>query len=159
MNQKLMFTALGGFVVGVVAMMLTAFSAAPGLMIVEDDSRYGFEETIDRIKTAADEQGWKVPTVHLLHDAVSPYGYEIDRVAVLELCQPHHAGAILAEDRAKVVSSMMPCRVSVYETADDRIVVSRMNTSLMAQAFGGTIAKVMAEATEENEVILESVLN
>jgi uncharacterized protein (DUF302 family) len=94
----------------------------------------------------------------MIHDAVSPYGYEVDRVAVLELCQPHHAGRILAEDRAKVVTSMMPCRVSVYETSDGRVIVSRMNTSLMAQAFGGTVASVMAEATQENEAILKSVI-
>ena len=30
------------------------------------------------------------------------------RVAVIELCQPDHAGEILADDRAKLVTSMMP---------------------------------------------------
>lgn len=158
MTKRLVLTGLGGFVVGVAAMMLTAFSAAPKLMIVEDESRYGFTETVETIRAAAREQGWKVPTVHMIHDAVIPYGYQVDRVAVLELCQPHHAGKILAEDRAKVVTSMMPCRISVYETADGRIIVSRMNTSLMAQAFGGTVAAVMAEATAENEQILTSVI-
>ncbi|AHE96990.1 DUF302 domain-containing protein [Thioalkalivibrio paradoxus] len=159
MSKKLIVTGIGGFVVGVGAMMLTAFSAAPKLMIVEDESRYAFEETIERVEATATEHGWKVPTVHMLHDAVTPYGYEVGRVAVLELCQPHHAAKILAEDRAKVVTSLMPCRISVYETSDGRVVVSRMNTHLMAQAFGGTIAKVMADATEENETILKSVLN
>ena len=159
MTKKLIFTAMGGFVLGIGVMMLTAFSAAPKLMVIEDDSRYGFEETIEIVKTTAAEQGWKIPTVHMIHDAVSPYGYTVDRVAVLELCQPHHAGKILSDDRAKVVTSMMPCRVSVYETDDGSIKVSRMNTSLMAQAFGGTVAAVMAEATSENEAILESVIN
>ena len=158
MTRKLIFTAIGGFVLGVGAMMLTAFSAAPSLMVMEDDSRYGFEETIEIVKATAAEQGWKVPTVHMIHDAVRPYGYTVDRVAVLELCQPHHAGTILADERAKVVTSMMPCRVSVYEANDGSIKVSRMNTSLMAKAFGGTVAAVMAEATNENEAILKSVI-
>ncbi len=158
MTKRFIMTGVGGFLVGIAAMMLTAFSAAPKLMIVEDDSLFGFDDTVELIKTTATAQNWKVPTVHMIHDAVSPYGYEVDRVAVLELCQPHHAGKILAEDRAKVVTSMMPCRVSVYETADGRVVVSRMNTSLMAQAFGGTVASVMAEATQENELILKSVI-
>ncbi len=158
MTKRFIMTGVGGFLVGIAAMMLTAFSAAPKLMIVEDESLFNFEDTVEIIKATAEEQNWKVPTVHMIHEAVSPYGYEVGRVAVLELCQPHHAGQILAEDRAKVVTSMMPCRISVYETSDDRVIVSRMNTGLMAQAFGGTIASVMAEATEENEVILESVL-
>ena len=65
------------------------------------------------ITAVATQNDWKVPKVHMIHDAVSPYGYEVDRVAVLELCQPHYAGKILAENRGKVVTSMMPCRVSV----------------------------------------------
>ena len=158
MKKRFIMTGVGGFLVGVVAMMLTAFSAAPKLMIVEDESLFNFEDTVALIEATAIQNNWKVPTVHMIHDAVSPYGYEVGRVAVLELCQPHHAGKILAEDRAKVVTSMMPCRVSVYETSDNRVIVSRMNTGLMAQAFGGTVASVMAEATQENEVILKSVL-
>ena len=158
MTTRFIMTGVGGFLIGIAAMMLTAFSAAPKLMVVEDESLFNFDDTVEIIKTTAVEQNWKVPTVHMIHDAVSPYGYEVGRVAVLELCQPHHAGKILSEDRAKVVSSMMPCRISVYETDDDRVIVSRMNTSLMAQAFGGTVASVMAEATGENEAILESVL-
>jgi len=158
MTKRFIMTGIGGFLVGVAAMMLTAFSAAPNLMISEDESLFNFEDTVELITQTAIEQDWKVPTVHMIHDAVSPYGYEVDRVAVLELCQPHHAGKILAEDRAKVVTSMMPCRVSVYETSDGRVIVSRMNTSLMAQAFGGTVASVMAEATQENEAILKSVI-
>jgi uncharacterized protein (DUF302 family) len=159
MTKRFIMTGIGGFLVGIVAMMLTAFSAAPRLMIAENDSRFGFEETVEIIKATAIATNWKVPTVHMIHDAVTPHGYDVGRVAVLELCQPHHAGKILTDDRAKVVTSMMPCRVSVYETADGRVVVSRMNTSLMAQAFGGTVASVMADATRENETILKSVIN
>lgn len=158
MKTRFIMTGVGGFVVGVVAMMLTAFSAAPKLMIVEDQSLFNFEDTVEMIKTTAAQQNWKVPTVHMIHDAVSPYGYQVDRVAVIELCQPHHAGKILAEDRGKIVTSMMPCRVSVYETSDNRVIVSRMNTGLVAQAFGGTVASVMADATQESEAILTSVL-
>jgi len=157
-KTRLLMTGLGGAILGVTALMITGFSAAPSLMIVEDESRFDFEETVEWIQVNALDQGWKVPTVHLLHDAVSPYGYEVGRVAVLELCQPHHAARILAEDRAKMVTSLMPCRVSVYETSEGRVMLSRMNTGLMARAFGGTVAEVMAEATQENEAILANLI-
>lgn len=158
MNRKFLFPAIGGFAIGIVALMLTAFSAAPRLMIIEDRSAFGFEDTIQIVRERASELNWKIPTVHMLHDAVGPYGYEVNRVAVLELCQPHHAAKILADENAMLVTSMMPCRISVYETNSGEVVISRMNTSLIAQAFGGTVASVMAEATRENEMILESVI-
>lgn len=158
MKIRLLMTGLGGAVLGVAALMITGFSAAPGLMIVEDESRFDFDDTIEWLQVNASDQGWKVPTVHLLHDAVSPYGYSVERVAVLELCQPHHAARILAEDQARMVTSLMPCRVSVYETSDGRVMLSRMNTGLMGRAFGGTVAEVMAEATAENEAILADLI-
>ncbi|MEY6431059.1 DUF302 domain-containing protein [Thioalkalicoccus limnaeus] len=147
-----------GFVVGFVTLGLVAFVAGPGVMIVEDDSRFGFDQTVETIRDSAIEAGWKVPTVHRIDEAVSQYGYQVPRVAVLELCQPQHAARILADGDAKVVTSLMPCRVSVYETADGRVVVSRMNTGLLARMFGGVVTEVMTEATQENEEILAAVI-
>ena len=53
---------------------------------------------------------------------------------------------------------MMPCRVSVYETSDGRVVVSRMNTGLISKIFGGVVTRAMAQATAETEVIYSNVL-
>jgi len=159
MSAKTLITAVIGIVIGAVLTAVVAVAAAPKLMILEDDSKYGFDVTIEMIRTSAVANEWKIPTVHMLHDAVSPYGYEVDRVAVIELCQPHHAAKILADDASRQVTSLMPCRVSVYETSDGRVVISRMNTGLIAQVFGGIIAEVMAEATLDNEKILTAVLN
>lgn len=158
MSFKSLITLIVGLVLGVVLTTVVAVSAAPKIMIVEDQSNFDFDTTIEMIRTSARENEWKIPTVHMLHDAVAPYGYQVDRVAVIELCQPHHAAKILAEDASRSVTSLMPCRVSVYETADGRVIVSRMNTGLIAQVFGGTIAEVMAEATQDNEKILTKVL-
>ncbi|MBK1646907.1 hypothetical protein CKO25_20225 [Thiocapsa imhoffii] len=159
MKRNTALAAVGGFTLGIGAMALVAFAAAPSLMIVEDDSLLGFEDTIETLKTTAFEKGWKIPTVHRLDDAVKPAGFEVNRVAVIELCQPEFAGRILSDEHGMLVTSMMPCRVSVYETADGRTIVSRMNTRFMAHTFGGTIAEVMAEATLENEAIIASVIN
>ena len=158
MTGKIAVAAIGGFILGILVMSFVTFTGAPELMVVENESRYGFDETIETIEASAEDAGWEVPNVHMLHEPVRAEGYEVDRVAVIELCQPHHAAGILADDQAKVVTSMMPCRVSVYETSDERVVVSRMNTAMMAELFGGTVAEVMSDATEEVEGVLATVL-
>ncbi|TVP85313.1 MAG: DUF302 domain-containing protein [Thioalkalivibrio sp.] len=158
MTGKLTVAAIGGFILGILAMSLVTFTGAPELMVVEDESAHGFDETIEAIETSAEDAGWEVPNVQMLHEPVRAEGYEVDRAAVIELCQPHHAAEILADDRARVVTSMMPCRIAVYETSDDRIIVSRMNTAMIAEMFGGTVAEVMADATEEVEGVLATVL-
>lgn len=53
---------------------------------------------------------------------------------------------------------MMPCRLSVYETSDGKVIISRMNTGLVSKVFGGLVTEVMAQASAENEQILSAVL-
>ncbi len=158
MTARISLAAVGGFILGIIVMSLITFTGAPELMVIEDESRHSFDETIELVENKAEEKGWEVPNVHILHEPVRAEGYDVQRVAVIELCQPHHAAEILADDRAKVVTSMMPCRISVYETEDDRVIVSRMNTRMMAEMFGGTVAEVMSAATEEVEAVLAAVL-
>jgi uncharacterized protein (DUF302 family) len=86
------------------------------------------------------------------------YGKDVRPVKVFELCHPDHAGKILAADSERIVSVLMPCRVAVYERADGKTYVSRMNSGMMAGMMGGLIADVMADAASDNEKILEPVL-
>jgi uncharacterized protein (DUF302 family) len=127
-------------------------------MIVEDTSRLGYRETVDTIVAAAKEREWKVPKVHELDVSVKAAGHEVLPASVIELCHPDHAGKILASDDARRVSSLMPCRVAVYQTSDGSVVVSRMNTGLMSKAFGGLVAEIMPLATRDSEAIVRTVI-
>jgi uncharacterized protein (DUF302 family) len=148
-----------GLLLGIVLTALVGTYLAPSMMIDENLSSYSFDETIERIETAAEENGWKVPAVHIISNSVASGGYEVAPVAVIELCKVDLAGQILSEDESRVVSSMMPCRVSIYETSNGDVVVSRMNTALVSKLFGGNIQSLMATATAETEVILNSVIS
>ncbi|MEA3336932.1 MAG: DUF302 domain-containing protein [Chloroflexota bacterium] len=159
MDKKTLLAGIAGFLIGVVVLGVVAFVAAPGIMMVEDASPLSYENTVEAVLDATAEQGWKVPATHEISTAVNKAGYDVAPVTVIELCQPHHAARVLLEDDARIVTSMMPCRVSVYETSDGQVVVSRMNTGLISKLFGGTVATVMADATADTEVILSSVLN
>jgi uncharacterized protein (DUF302 family) len=158
MNKKVIVAGIVGLVLGMLMFGLIGFSTAPALMIVEDSSPLGYEETIQTIQDAAVDHGWKVPTVHSLEKSVAQAGYDVLPVSVIELCHVDHAAKILQNDEDRIVTSMMPCRVSVYQTSDGRVVISRMNTSLISRLFGGNVAQVMAEATADTEQILAAVL-
>jgi uncharacterized protein (DUF302 family) len=157
MNKKIFLAGVVGFVLGMLVLGLVGFSSAPEMMIVEDTSPLSFEETVQAIQDAAVAQGWKVPAVHEIDKSVAKAGYDVLPVSVIELCHPGHAGQILEDDQARVVTSMMPCRVSVYETSDGRVVISRMNTGLVSKFFGGKVTTVMANATADTEEILGAV--
>ena len=159
MSNKVIFAGIMGFILGILFLGIAGFTSAPEMMITENESKLGYEETVQTIKDAAVAQGWKIPTVHELDKSVAKAGYDVLQVSVIELCHPDHAAKILKNDDDRVVTSMMPCRVSVYKTSDDRVMISRMNTTLVSQLFGGNISKVMAEASADTEKILGSVLN
>jgi uncharacterized protein (DUF302 family) len=77
---------------------------------------------------------------------------------VYELCHPEHAYQILNKSEERIVSSMMPCRVAIYEKADGSVYLSRMNSKLMANAMGGIVKEVMSEAFSENEQMIEATI-
>jgi len=86
------------------------------------------------------------------------YGIDVRSVKVFDLCKPEHSGRILKSDDERIVSSLMPCRVAIYEKNDGKVYFSRLNSGLMAMPMEGIIPEVMADAAFENEKILESIL-
>ena len=148
---------LTGFFIGAFAVGLTVYISAPGLMINETRSPLGHGETVDRIVETAEEMGWKVPETHEIHVSVANGGYTVPPVTVIELCKVDLAGEILDNSENRVVSSMMPCRIAVYENENGEVVVSRMNTGLMSSMFGGEVQRIMSSATEETELIVASL--
>ena len=159
MNKKILFTGLGGIILGAVLMGVLGFLSAPSAMITESDSNFTHDETVEMIIANAEEMGWKVPATHEIHNSVARGGWDVEKVTVIELCNVDLAGNILTGDENRIVSSMMPCRVAVYEKSDGSVIVSRMNTGLMSSVFGGKVQEVMAMATDETELIVGSVIN
>ncbi|MEN8118733.1 MAG: DUF302 domain-containing protein [Bacteroidota bacterium] len=144
-----------GLVLGTVITLFVIFQMAPGLMIMEDASKYDFEETVTKFEKSVKDHGWKIPAVHDLQKTMDKFGHSVKSVKVFELCHPDHANRILEADDERIVSSMMPCRVAIYEKNDGKTYVSRMNSALMAKTMSDLINEVMADASSENEEILE----
>lgn len=156
--KKSVLTGLVAFIAGIIITVGLGFTMAPSMMLVEDESNYDFEESVERFEAAVEEAGWKLPAVHDLQATMQKHGKDVKAVKVFELCHPDHAGKILAKDDERVVTSMMPCRVAIYEKSDGKVYVSRMNSSLMASTMGKLIKDVMSEAAAENEKMLATII-
>ena len=127
-------------------------------VILEGESRFGFDETVDKIHETAEGSGWKIPTVHDLQETLRKNDIEVQEVKVIELCKPQYSGTLMREDPNKFVSALMPCRISVYRKSDGKTYVSRINSTMLSMFMGGTIGEVMGQAGNEMEVVLKEVI-
>lgn len=143
-----------------IALFLTSLSvnAQTEDMFIESESRFKFDETVKVLEETIAANGWKVLIVHDLQASMKKAGKEVLSVKVFEVCNPKHSYKLLSQDDKRIYSSLMPCRFSVYEKADGKVYVSRMNTILLSKQIGGIVEEVMTDATKETEEFLKAVL-
>lgn len=133
-------------------------SIAQNAMMLENKSKKNFDETIEWIEKTVTDNKWIVIAVHDLQNSLEKNGYNVLPVKVMAICQPHHAVKVLGRDDERIVSSMMPCRISVYQKSDNQTYISRMNTSMMASGFEGEIKEVMVTTSVEIEQMIDPIL-
>jgi len=150
-NRKPLLVGLFlGAVAGAVLCGAAVVTAMPRMMIVTQESRLGFDETVAALEEAIPEKGWVVSTVSDMNKSMAKHGVEFGpRVKLVKLCKPEYAQSVLTTDRH--VSTLMPCTFSVWEGDDGKVYVSKMNMSLMAKMFGGNIARVMGGSVAQDE--------
>ena len=159
MNAKTISFALGGFVVGMLVLGGVLWASAPGLMMLADESPYGYEEILTVFEEEAAAAGWSILNSHDMQAVVANHGADVPGVTVFDLCSSQYSIEILELDDERIVTPMMPCRVSVYETSNGTTYVARMNSGLVARLFGGVINDVMQKASAETEAFIRSVVN
>jgi len=126
-------------------------------MFYESKSAYGFDDTISKLSDIIIKSGWKVSYIHDLQETMKKNGVEVAPVKVIELCNPNYSYRILSDDKLRIYSNMLPCRISVYEKADGKTYVSRMNFALMATQIGGIVQEVMSVAYHDVEGYIEQI--
>ena len=152
-------SGLVGLVLGIVLTLVAMWNMAPGMMILEDVVTSGdFETTVAKFEKSVKDHGWKMPAVHDLKKTMAKFGHDVKAVKVFELCHPDHAARILKQDGERIVSSLMPCRIAIYEKNDGKVYASRMASGLMASMMEGIIPEVMKEAAHQNEEILNAII-
>lgn len=123
-------------------------------MVDERVSPYGLEETVKTITAQGIQKGWNVSEPKRLDQIIRKHGGPVvPPVVLLDLCEPHHAGKLLARDEDRWVSVLMPCTISVYEKSDGKVYVANVKADNVGGMMGGTIREVMggpvADAQED----------
>ncbi|MFZ5940935.1 MAG: DUF302 domain-containing protein [Bacteroidota bacterium] len=147
-----------GLAAGLLLFFLIVYTSLPRLMMKESRSRFDFSRTIEELKKGVEQQGWKLPCEHDLRATMDKFGYQVRDVVVLEICNPAYANEILSKNHERIVSSLMPCRIAVYEKADGSVYLSRMNSGILSKPMGRIIRKTMTRAARDTEQILQRVI-
>lgn len=118
-------------------------------LFIEYESKYNLDETIEILEEAITNGGWKISIVHDLQETLRKSSISVLPLKVMELCNPKYSSQILGPDDLRIYSSLMPCRISIYEKTDGKTYISTMAAKQMAEQIGGTVQKVMTEAYKD----------
>jgi uncharacterized protein (DUF302 family) len=105
-------------------------------MLYQKTSRKTMVEIDQALRESAARHKFGVLAVHDLKQTMKDKGVDFDsEVRVYEVCNPHHAKAVLQEEPA--VSTALPCRVSVYQSGDGLTVATILPAEMM-KMFGSS---------------------
>ncbi len=147
-----------GIIAGIIATGIIVLIAMPKMMIITKQSKFDYETTIAKLEQSVKDAGWSHKGTTCISDDIKKrIGKDMGvRIGAVKLCKADYADEILRDHKARFVSCLMPCSVSVWEGDDGKVYVSKMNTGLMGKMFGGIIARVMGGKVSVDE---EKMLN
>jgi len=127
-------------------------------LIIEQVSPFDVPTTVKKIIEAAIKKEWQNPAVHNLEQSLAKAGKKVRPVQVIEICKPEYSGKMLEKSDERIVSVMMPCRISVYEKNDSKTYVALMNMADIISGLPATAADAISGATNETYEIVKSVI-
>lgn len=131
--------------------------AMPALFL-EDNSPKPLVPTTEAFREAVKAAGWSVLGVTNMAGILSERGFTLHPVLVFDACSGKYSADLLSKDETRFVSSMIPCRVAIYQTSTGKVVISRMNSVAMAGMVGGHAGTVIKKSGEEMEQIIQATL-
>lgn len=126
-------------------------------VLLERVSPYDVPATVDKIVEAAVTRGWQNPATHNLQQSLAKSGKEVRPVQVVEICKPEFSGKMLERNDERIVSVMMPCRISVYEKEDGKTYVALLDMTRMTEGMTPVAARAIEGATMESFEIVRAV--
>jgi len=127
-------------------------------LIIEKVSPFNVAVTVEKLIEAANSKGWQNPATHNLQQSLAKSGKKVLPVQVVEICKPEFSGRMLEKNDERIVSVMMPCRISVYEKDDGKTYVALLNMSVMTAGLSSLAAEAIHAAHDETSGIVKSVI-
>ena len=127
--------------------------------IIEEISLFDFNETVEKLVAEAERREWKVQFVHDLQHSLAKSGKSVKPVKVIEICKPEYSGQMLELSDERIISVMMPCRISVYEKEDGKTYIALINTGNMTNGQSVKIAELMKTIADESLEIVKFINN
>jgi uncharacterized protein (DUF302 family) len=127
-------------------------------MLLENESKFGFKETVEMLKLEVEKKSWKISGTHDLQQSLKASGTEVLPVTVLAICHPKHSSKVLTLDDERIVSTLMPCRISVYQKSNGKTYIARLNSASVAESFDGVMSQVMLDAGADIEAIIAPMI-
>lgn len=127
--------------------------------IIEQVSPFNVNETVEKIIEVATRKEWQNPANHDLQKSLARSNKHVRPVQVVEICKPEYSGTMLEKNDERIVSVMMPCRISVYEKEDGKTYIALMNTAAMIEGMPPSVAGAMKGASEETFDIVKEVIS
>jgi uncharacterized protein (DUF302 family) len=134
-----------------------ASAAGPRDMFLESESPLKLSETVDAIKAEAGALGWSTLAAHDLAGIAAKKLFVISPIMVLETCNAKYSVELINKDETRYVSSLLPCRVAIYETSTGKVIISRLNTTAFGSMMEPAVADLLKKAGAEMEGIIEKV--
>jgi uncharacterized protein (DUF302 family) len=104
------------------------------------------------LPVSAQANRFGVMQVHNLKETMAKKGVEFTRECLIfEVCQPQQAKEVL--ERNMSISTMLPCRISVYEERGKTILATLKPTALL-EIFGEPQLKPVAQEVEDTIITI-----
>lgn len=121
-------------------------------------SQKSFPETLKAFKEEVSKAGWSLLNVNNMAGVLSERGFTLHPVVIIDVCSGKHSIRILSKDDYRPFSAFMPCRVSIYQSSDGKVFISRMNAGAVSKMMLDEVAEVMLGSDEEiAEIIAKTV--
>ncbi len=127
-------------------------------IIIEHVSPFDVTTTVEKLIAAAALKEWQNPATHNLQQSLAKAGKTVRPVQVIEICKPEYSGKMLEKSDERIVSVMMPCRISVYEKEDGKTYVALLNMSEMISGLSPIAVEAISGATKESLEIVKSII-
>lgn len=122
-------------------------------------SKFGFDETVDKLHDNALNNGWTIPDVRNLQQEYIDSGLkEMTRLKVLYFCNSQGGYTILQNDEKKAMSVMMPMGVSVYEKKDGSVEIAAMNLGMMGGMFSSETKEALTDGSKRLDASLKEII-